>query len=325
MSAAFIDDDKRDIAARSFTEDMAPLLALGERFPDASDVFVNGDAIWLARGADKQLISFHDFERLTPGHVRRAANNAARYSDIEFGPHAPLLSVKMPPGLRVTYVRPPAADRWYLDVRFLRSRVVPLDSYGEKIMTPGDVACIRGLLDGATNLADLPTAGERFAAGRKAKPNIVIAGGTGSGKTTLLRSLLDNLPPDERLVIIEDTAELLVPGDNVVSLVTTPDVTLDDLLKITLRLTPDRIIVGEVRDAAAVTLVMAMNTGHEGCLFTVHSDDGAAVERLHDLMRLGIPHARIEEVRRAVDVVVQMVAKGHERRLGSVYHVTKNR
>jgi Flp pilus assembly CpaF family ATPase len=102
--------------------------------------------------------------------------------------------------------------------------------------------------------------------------NIIVSGSTGTGKITLLRALLTDIARSERLVIIEDTPELAVPGDNVVHLHTTLTTDLAMLLRQTLRLTPDRITLGEVRGPEALELVRAMNIAHDGTLCTLHSN-----------------------------------------------------
>jgi pilus assembly protein CpaF len=146
--------------------------------------------------------------------------------------------------------------------------------------------------------------------------NILIAGGTGSGKTTLLNVLADAIPEDERILIIEDTAELHVRKPHIVSVESQTDthrnqVTFDDLLKATLRHRPDRIIVGEVRGAEARTLLDAMNTGHRGTLATIHAN--GAEDALHRLSQLamrnsgGVPLRDVEEEsRRSIDVVLHI-------------------
>jgi pilus assembly protein CpaF len=143
--------------------------------------------------------------------------------------------------------------------------------------------------------------------------NLLIAGGTGSGKTTLLNVLADAIPEDDRILIIEDTAELHIRKPHIVSAESQTDthrsqVTFDDLLKAVLRHRPDRIIVGEVRGAEARTLLDAMNTGHRGTLATIHAS--SASEALHRLATLAIrgnsgltlPIAE-SEVARCIDLV----------------------
>src|SRR4051794_7299045 len=235
--------DPRAIAEAVFRDRLGPVLALAERHPDATDVFIDGDAIRVSLGDQRLLFGYADFPGLTPRAVEAAGAAAAVFAGVEFGPSPParpLLSVKIPPDLRVTFVRPPAADAWHVDIRFLRTRALMLDDYvRQSVMTPDQAGEVRFLL--------------------QARKTVVVSGGTGTGKTTLLRALLAEIADRERLVIIEDTPELAVPGDNVVQLQTTLNVDLAQLLRQTLRLTPDRIVLGEVRGPEAA----GAGAGHE--------------------------------------------------------------
>jgi pilus assembly protein CpaF len=144
--------------------------------------------------------------------------------------------------------------------------------------------------------------------------NILIAGGTGTGKTTILNVLADFIPEDERILVIEDTAELYIRKPHVVTAESQTDthdsaVTFDDLLRAVLRHRPDRILVGEVRGAEARTLLDAMNTGHRGTLATIHAS--GANEAIHRLATLAMRSsgglslaAVVEELERCLDLVV---------------------
>jgi pilus assembly protein CpaF len=148
--------------------------------------------------------------------------------------------------------------------------------------------------------------------------NILVSGGTGSGKTTLLSVLCDRVPPGQRLIVIEDASELKIEYPHTVFFETRltsrdglSEVTMQDLLKSSLRLRPDRIIVGEVRGSEALELIQAMNTGHKGCLGTVHANTSFdALTRLESLAQGG--EAKISEralrqqVVSAIDLVVQI-------------------
>lgn len=149
------------------------------------------------------------------------------------------------------------------------------------------------------------------------KRNLLVSGGTGSGKTTLLNVLGSRIPGNERLIIIEDTAELQIKSNHVVSFETKPkdfegknEVSIRDLVKASLRLRPDRIIVGEVRGAEALELIQAMNTGHDGSMGTLHANNPVqAMNRLETLCMItdvGIPaHVIRAQVAEAVHLVVQ--------------------
>lgn len=301
-------DDPRAVAEAVFRERLGPVLALAGRYPDATDVFIDGDAIRISLGDERLVLGYADFPGLTARAVQAAGAAAAVFAGVEFGPSPParpLLSVKIPPDLRVTFVRPPAADAWHVDIRFLRTRALTLVDYTRQ---------------GVTTLEQEGTI-RRLLAERK---TMIVSGGTGSGKTTLLRAMLAEVAGHERLVIIEDTPELSVPGDNVVQLQTTLNVDLATLLRQTLRLTPDRIVLGEVRGPEALELVRACNTGHDGTLCTLHSNGAEdALGRLWTLVceaQLSFPFAGVVS---AVDYVLQIEGRGGRRRLADIWAVKK--
>lgn len=159
----------------------------------------------------------------------------------------------------------------------------------------------------------LPGQYDRIAGAIRDRKNILVSGGTGSGKTTLLNALSDHIARvsglDQRIVIIEDTREIVCNAPNTVQMLTDPDTNIDmtRLLKLTLRYRPDRIFVGEVRDGAALALLKAWNTGHPGGLATLHANSPqAALVRLDQLCQeAGVP-SQTALIREAVDVVVQI-------------------
>jgi pilus assembly protein CpaF len=151
----------------------------------------------------------------------------------------------------------------------------------------------------------------------KSKLNILISGGTGSGKTTLLNVLSSFIPSGERIVTIEDAAELQLQQPHVVRLETRPnnlegkgEVTARDLVKNSLRMRPDRVILGEIRGAEAIDTLQAMNTGHEGSMATVHSNTTRdAIARMETMIGMGMPNLTDKNIRemisRAIDVIIQ--------------------
>ncbi len=162
--------------------------------------------------------------------------------------------------------------------------------------------------------------------GLKSKPaNILIAGGTGSGKTTTLNALCSYIPPDERIITIEDTLELNIPVEHWIRMLTRPpsiegtgEITMDVLLKTTLRMRPDRIIVGEIRHKEAETLFTAMNTGHDGCMGTVHANSGKEVIIRLTSPPMNVPIYNLE----ALDLVI-IQHRIHDRRLGTIRRITQ--
>jgi pilus assembly protein CpaF len=177
---------------------------------------------------------------------------------------------------------------------------------------------------------------EALGAAVDARRSILVSGGTGSGKTTLLNALSRFLPEDERVVTIEDAAELRLQQPHVVRLESRPanvedrgEVTIRDLLRNALRMRPDRIVIGEVRGPEALDLLTALNTGHEGALSTVHANSPEdALRRLETLALMagvGLPHAAIrEQLARGIDLVahLQRFADG-SRRVVELAEVTR--
>ena len=173
---------------------------------------------------------------------------------------------------------PPIVNSPTFTIRRRASQLIPLDDYvTAKIMTDAQASIIRSAI--ANRL------------------NIVIAGGTGSGKTTLANAVIAEIvstSPEDRMVILEDTSEIQCAAENAVCLHTSDAVDMARLLKSTMRLRPDRIIVGEVRDGAALTLLKAWNTGHPGGVTTIHSkhrDVGPATPRAADIGSQPTAHA----------------------------------
>jgi pilus assembly protein CpaF len=179
-----------------------------------------------------------------------------------------------------------------------------------------------------TELRDL------LAAAVRSRRSILVSGGTGSGKTTLLNALSAYIDPAERVITIEDAAELRLRQPHVVRLESRPpsvegrgEVTIRDLLRNALRMRPDRIVIGEVRGREALDLLTALNTGHDGALSTVHANSPVdALRRLETLSLmagLGLPHDAIrEQVRRGIQMIVHLArSPGGDRRVVEVGEV----
>jgi len=208
---------------------------------------------------------------------------------------SPLVDARLPDGSRVNAVVPPlAVDGPCLTVRRFGARAVPLaDFAGPEV---------------ATLLADAVAA----------RRNLVVSGGTGAGKTTLLNALAACIPPAERVITVEDAAELNLPRDHVVRLESRPanaegagEVRIRDLVRNALRMRPDRIVVGEVRGPEALDMLQAMNTGHEGSLSTCHANSpDDALRRLETMVLMGevqLPLAAVRsQLEAALDLVVQV-------------------
>ena len=204
----------------------------------------------------------------------------------------PIISGELPiGGHRFEGLLPPVVSAPSFTIRRRASQLIPMEDYvRDGIMTPVQASAIREGIAG--------------------RLNIVICGGTGSGKTTLANAVIAEIvttSPQDRIVILEDTSEIQCAAENAVALHTTDAVDMARLLKSTMRLRPDRIIVGEVRDGAALTLLKAWNTGHPGGIATVHANSTVAtMDRLCQLIEEAIPRAPRQLVAEAIDVCIHM-------------------
>lgn len=219
----------------------------------------------------------------------------------------PIISGELPiGGHRFEGLLPPIVSRPTFTIRRRASRLIPLDDYvSSKVMTARQADVIRNAIE--------------------SRLNIVISGGTGSGKTTLANAVISEIvdaAPEDRIVILEDTAEIRCVAENAVALHTSDTIDMARLLKSTMRLRPDRIIVGEVRDGAALTLLKAWNTGHPGGVTTIHSNSAmSALRRLEQLTAEVSQQPMREVIGEAVDLIVSIERTGRGRRVRDVIHV----
>lgn len=220
---------------------------------------------------------------------------------------SPIVSAKMPEtGFRFEGIIPPAADAPLFSIRFHGAKLFTMSDYIDQgVVTVEQSNKLKSLL--------------------RDRKNIVISGGTGSGKTTFLNMMvgeLRKLSADERLIIIEDTPEIRTVLQNVVFLNTTNDVDMTRLLASSLRLKPERIIVGEVRDGAALAMVKALNTGHSGGLTSVHANSArAALTRLDSLVREASAMPLPEVIAEGIDVIVHINADRTGRKVSEIIEV----
>jgi type IV secretion system protein VirB11 len=244
--------------------------------------------------------------------LRRLAEQVARISHQGINREHPLLAATLPAelgGARIQLVGPPATRRhWALAIRRHRLLELPLDAY--------DRGPIRRRAEAPMPDAQAqPIAYLRAAIGRRR--TVLIAGGTSTGKTTFLNAMLAEIPAGERVVLVEDTPELKLPGANGVGLIAVKGelgearVSADDLLQAALRLRPDRIVLGELRGGETVSFLRAINTGHPGSFSTVHANTprGALEQIALMAMQTGIGLSRAETLDYAasvIDVVVQL-------------------
>lgn len=264
--------------------------------PDVTDILVNGPGeTWIDRGGDLELtgVCFESEEEMIAVVERAIAPLGLRLDR-----SAPMVDARLPDGSRLHAVIPPAAvGHPLLAIRRFTQRVESLDD----LVAAGTAS---------------PEMAARLAEAVDSRRTIVVSGPTGAGKTTLLNLLAGLIPQTERVVTIEDAAELSLPG-HVVRLEARPpnaegagEITIRSLLRSALRLRPDRIIVGEVRGPEALDLVSALNTGHRGSLTTVHANSPA--EALWRLETLALSagntseSAVIRQLTAAIDLVVQI-------------------
>lgn len=204
----------------------------------------------------------------------------------------PIISGELPiGGHRFEGLLPPIVAKPAFTIRRRASRLIPLEDYVRTgVMTEYQASTIRSAIS--------------------ARLNIVISGGTGSGKTTLANAVIHEIvksAPEDRLVILEDTAEIQCAAENAVLLHTSDTIDMARLLKSTMRLRPDRIVVGEVRDGAALTLLKAWNTGHPGGVATIHSNTAmSALRRLEQLTAEASQQPMHEVIGEAVDLVISI-------------------
>jgi len=288
---------------------LEPLL----RDPDVSEIMVNGhDQIYVERNGRLHPVAaaFAD-----EGHLRRTIDKIVARVGRRVDEASPMVDARLPDGSRVNAVVPPVAlDGSLLTIRKFATEPLTIDdliAFGT--MTPNVAellrACVRGRL------------------------NIVIGGGTGSGKTTTLNVLSAFVPTDERIVTIEDAAELQLRQEHVLRMESRPpnlenrgEIAIRELVRNSLRMRPDRIIVGEVRDAAALDMLQAMNTGHDGSISTVHSnsprDSLARLETMVLMADVRLPQRAIrEQMASAINLIMhQTRLKDGSRR---ITHITE--
>lgn len=293
------------------TGPLEPLLA----DPAVTDVVVNGPAtVFVDRG--RGLEECPEVRFADAGDLRRLATRLAASAGRRLDDAVPWVDAMLPNGTRLHAVLPPVApDGPLLSLRVLGRRGVSMDD----LVALGSVP--RSLLPVLRQIIER-------------RLSFLVSGGTGVGKTTVLAALLSMVEPRERVVLVEDTPELRPDHPHVVRLVSrTPNVEgagavgLDDLVRQSLRMRPDRIVVGEVRGAEVVDLLAALNTGHDGGCGTVHANAGSDVPaRLEALgLAAGLTRDALHsQVAAGVSVVIHLVRRGGRRRLSDVSVVRRS-
>lgn len=285
------------------------------RDESVTEVLINGpEDIFIERGGKLHKT---DAKFKTEDDLVAAVNNMAQFVGRRINEEEPRLDARLPNGSRIHAVLPPCArNGTTVSIRKFSSFKVDMKKYIEWNAITTDAA---QFLDACMYLGK----------------NILVSGGTGSGKTTLLGMLCSRIPRGQRVIVIEDASELIIDYEHVVRFETKMSdelgkggVTMFDLLKSSLRLRPDRIIVGEVRGAEGLELIQAMNTGHKGCLGTIHANSAAdALVRLESLSLGGdnkISEKALQySIASAIDLVIQISRMSDgSRRIISISEVT---
>ena len=282
--------------------------------PAVTEIMINGPFdIFVERGGKvfKTPNQFPNNEALNA-----AILNIGQSVKREFNEENPTMDARTPDGFRLHAVRPPCARN---------GTTVAIRKFSTKQMTFKEYVQLGAITAEAAKFLSIC-----MFLGK----NIVVSGGTGSGKTTLLGTLAGLIPKGQRLIVIEDASELKIDYDHVVFFETKMadafgkgEVTIRDLLKSSLRLRPDRIVVGEVRGAEAMELINAMNTGHKGCLGTVHANSPQdAVVRLEGLAMSGDSRISLKAIQHQIGSSVNLIVQvsrfsDGSRRVHSIYEV----
>jgi pilus assembly protein CpaF len=277
---------------------LGPLEAL-MKDSEITDILVNNcDSVYIERHGklEETDVRFRDDAHLMQ-IIERIVTRVGRRVD----EHSPMVDARLPDGSRVNAIIPPLA---------LDGPILSIRRFGAERLTMNDLIRLNSIP---------PHIAEVLEACVKARLNILISGGTGSGKTTLLNCLSTYIPNTERIVTIEDSAELKLQQRHVLRLETRPaniegtgTVTQRDLVRNALRMRPDRIVVGEVRGGEALDMMQAMNTGHDGSMSTIHANAARdALSRVETMMLMagfGLPERALrEQIASALDVIIQLV------------------
>lgn len=284
--------------------------------PTVSDILVNShEQIYVERKGRLELtdVSFTDEK-----HLLRIIDKIVSLVGRRIDESSPMVDARLPDGSRVNAVIAPVAlDGPMMSIRRFAKVPLRMENLVDdlKTLTPQMAQMLEGLA--------------------KAKTNMLISGGTGAGKTTLLNILSGFIPPSERIITIEDAAELQLQQPHVARMETRPmniegkgEITQRALVRNALRMRPDRIVIGEVRGAEAVDMLQAMNTGHEGSLTTIHAntprDALSRLENMIGMANLNLPHRTVrQQIASAITVVIQVLRMVDGRRkVTSIQEIT---
>jgi len=293
-----------------FLRPIEPLI----RDEEISDILVNGpDQVFIEKFGEMQKVPG---VTLTEKSLQVAIRNLARVLGDEISEEKPILDARLPDGSRVTAIIPPCS---------VNGTSLAIRKFQSKLYGPQDLVRIGTLTPEL--LVQLQTAVEL-------RKNILISGPAGTGKTTLLNALSNFIGPEERVILIEETAEIQIEKNNLVRLEARreqkgiPAISIRELLKATLRLRPDRIIVGEVRGGEAFDLLQALNTGHSGSLGTIHANSAAqAVSRFATCVLMSgidLPYRVVRQnIGESLDMVIQLKRQAGKRAVAEVLKIKR--
>ena len=305
MSAGLSADRKRRMLVTALGADIASAM----RDPLVIEIMVNPDgALRLDRlgegRTDTQV-------RIDPDQIERIIRLVASHARAEVHAEHPIVSAELPPhlegraGERFEGVLPPVSSAPCFSIRKPAQKLYTLDDYvADGLMTDTQADALRAAVT------------QRY--------NILVAGGTSSGKTTLANALLAEMAwVDSRVILIEDTRELQCPLPDTVALRThPPHVSMTQLVRSTMRLRPDRIVVGEVRGPEALDMLKAWNTGHPGGIATVHANNAlAALHRIEQLVQEAVMTVPRQLIAQAIDIIVFMSGRGVDRRVSTIARI----
>ena len=284
---------------------LGPAIAAALEDPQVVEVLLNPDgALWVDRLSEGRVPTG---TKLSREDAERIIRLVAAHLRLEVHSGAPIVSAELPEtGERFEGLLPPVTPAPVFAIRKRAVLVYTLDRYVEDgVLTAEQAAYLRQAV--------------------RDRLNIVIAGGTSTGKTTLANALLDEVArTGDRVIILEDTRELQCLADDQVALRTKPGVaSMAELVRSTLRLRPDRIVVGEVRGGEALDLLKAWGTGHPGGIATLHAGSApGALSRLEQLIQEAVVTVPRPLIAEAVDVIVMIVGRGAGRRVRDIVRVT---
>ncbi len=310
MSAGFEREESRDRRRTMLRTAMGPAIGDALADPLVIEIMVNPDGVLrldrLGEGRSETQ------SKLTAAEIERIIRLVASHVRLEVHADNPIVSAELPSrdeglaGERFEGLLPPVSVAPCFTIRKPAKRIYTLTDYvADRIMLPRQAEALKDAID--------------------KRRNILVAGGTSSGKTTLANALLAEVArAEERVILIEDTRELQCAARDCVALRTKSGVvSLADLVRSTLRLRPDRIIVGEVRGAEALDMLKAWNTGHPGGIATVHANSAqSALYRLEQLIQESVVTVPRRLIAEAIDLVVFISGRGVSRRIETIAEVS---